>query len=156
MYCIQGKNIRPTILHSVLCVYFKTNLRIPVENEHGFLWRRKQISPQLNHSLQIWGTSLLLKWAIKRHGVVYLSPISENGQNKIHRLFYSSVAFGVSSDSAEIEQNSQQVVCFLDYLFLKSRYSSLLKILKQGKLMLVWLHFCLSLSSHNLSSQSLS
>ena len=61
MYCIQGKNIRPTILHSVLCVYFKTNLRIPVENEHGFCGDAEQISPQLNHSLQIWGTSLLLK-----------------------------------------------------------------------------------------------
>ena len=77
MYCIQGKNIRPTILHSVLCVYFKTNLRIPVENEQGFCGDAKQISPQLSHSLQIWGTSLFMKWTIKRQGCLFIAYFRE-------------------------------------------------------------------------------
>ena len=49
-----------------MCI-LKTNLRIPVENEHG-LWKRKQISPQLNHSLQIWETSLFCETSNAQHG----------------------------------------------------------------------------------------
>merc|ERR1712113_924336 len=79
---------------SSVCI-LKTNLRIPVENEHG-LWRRKQISPQLNHSLQIWETSLFCEKAT--HSMAGLLQYLENGQNKIHRLYSS--AFGASSVSA--------------------------------------------------------
>ena len=47
------------------------------------------------------GNFFIVEMNNKKTKVVSLLLISENGQNKIHRLFYSSVtAFGVSSDSS--------------------------------------------------------
>ena len=82
------------------------------------------------------GNFFIVEMNNKKTKNVSLLLISENGQNKIHRL-YSSV-FGVSSDSsAESEQGLNKLVGIL-CITLTTCSASFINVLNQANLMLVF------------------